>query len=159
MHSIRLSLGKNTAVINFGNPEVDGKSYFSLAAEGPCNKLAYGKLGSKMKEARCDDDEPLLLPMPAKGFTVYWAVENHDDMNVIRVTVDTKARTAELALCGPSETEEDNWIVANTANLDIFPNPEYKLYNYRSELAAKPLNAPKRPRGRPRKPAASGETA
>jgi hypothetical protein len=159
MNSIRLSLGKNTAVINFGKSEVDGKSYLSLAADGACNKLAYGKLGSKMKEARCDDEEPLLLPMPAKGFTVYWAVENHEDMEVIRVTVDPKARTAELAVLGPSaaDGDEENWIVANTANLDIFPNPEYKLYNYRSELAAKPLNAPKRPRGRPRKPAA--ETA
>ena len=159
MNSIRLSLGKNIAVINFGKSEVDGKSYLSLAADGPCNKLAYGKLGSKMKEARCDDAEPLLLPMPAKGFKVYWAVENHEDMDVVRVTVDPKVRTAELAVCGPADDgDEDNWIVANTANLDIFPNPEYKLYNYRSELAAKPLNAPKRPRGRPRKPA-DAETA
>lgn len=154
MNSIRLSLGKNTAVINFGTSEVDSKSYLSLAADGPCNKLAIGKLGSKMKEARCDDEEPLLLPMSAKGFTVYWAVENHEDMDVIRVTVDPKARTAELAVCGPADGDDENWIVASLANLDIFPNPEYKLYNYRSELAAKPLNAPKRPRGRPRKPEA-----
>ncbi len=152
MNSIRLSLGKNTAVIQCG--KVDGKYYVSLAADGPCNKLALGELGGRQKELRCDAEEPLVVPASAKGFTAYWAVENHDVMEVIRLTLDAKTSTLDVAMCaGP-----DEWLSAASANLELFPNPEYKFYNYRSELAAKPLNEPKRPRGRPRKPVAA-ETA
>jgi len=147
MNSILLSLGKNSARIQFGKSDTDGKHYLSFAAEGPCNKLVFGELEGKQKEHRCDDAEPLLMSSNAKGFTAYWVAENHDTMEIVRICVDLKANTVELALY-----DGDSWIVASTANLDVFPNPEYKLYNYRSELAAKPLNAPKRPRGRPRKP-------
>lgn len=152
MNSIRLSLGKNAAHIQFGKVDGDAKTYLSLAADGPCSKLVFGELGGKQKTHRCDDEEPLLLTVPAKGFTVYWAVENHHTMEVVRVTVDGKTNAVDLALA--PEAEGDDWVNAASANLEVFPNPEYKFYNYRSEMAAKPLNAPKRPRGRPRKPVA-----
>lgn len=148
MNTITLSLGKNTARLQFG--VVDDKHHLSLAAEGPCNKLVLGTLGEpkKQKTARCDDEDVLLTTISAKGFTAYWAVENHDTMEVIRIEVDLKANTVDLALCeGP-----EDWTDIASANLSVFPNPEYKFYNYRAEVAAKPLNAPKRPRGRPRKP-------
>jgi hypothetical protein len=152
MNSIRLSLGKNSANIQFGKVDGDAKTYLSLAATGPCNKLVFGDLGGKQKTHRCDDAEPLLLTVPAKGFTVYWAVENNDTIEVVRVTVDGKTNSVDMSLAA-----EGDWMPAASANLAVFPNPEYKFYNYRSEVAAKPLNAPKRPRGRPRKPVAETE--
>jgi hypothetical protein len=147
MNSIRLSLGKNAALLQFGKSNEDGKTYASLASEGTCCKLVLGDLGGKQKEARCDAAEPLLAAISTKGFTAYWVAENHDSMEIIRIVVDLKAHTLEMALCAPEE-----WVTVSTIKLDVFSNPEFKFYNYRSALAAKPLNAPKRPRGRPRKP-------
>jgi hypothetical protein len=152
MNSIRLSLGKNAARIQYGKVGGDTKTYLSLAAAGPCNKLVFGELGGKQKTHRCEDEEPLLLTVPAKGFTVYWAVENHDAIEVVRITVDAKSNTVDMALAA-----DGDWVPAASANLAVFPNPEYKFYNYRSQVAAKPLNAPKRPRGRPPRHAAETE--
>ncbi len=157
MNSVLLSLGKNTAKLQWGKVDGISKAYLSLAATGPCNKLVYGPIHEPKKQEthRCDDAEPLLTTIPTEGFTAYWAVENHDDMMVIRISVDLKTNMLALDIAnGP-----DDWVSAGTANLTVFPNPEYKFYNYRSEVSAKPLNAPKRPRGRPRKPTAETETA
>jgi hypothetical protein len=157
MNSIHLSLGKNTAKLQWGKVEGDSKTYLSFAAVGPCNMLVYGPIDEPKKQKRhlSEDEEPLLLTVPAKGFTAYWAVENHDGLEIVRVTVDLKTNGLTLDMVDG----ESGWTAVGSANLNVFPNPEYKFYNYRSEVAAKPLNAPKRPRGRPRKPIADSETA
>jgi hypothetical protein len=144
MNSIALSLGKNNAVLRFGLFE--RRYQLALAAEGPCNKLVFGEIGGKQKEVRCTDDEPLLVSYKASGFTAYWVVENHDDLEVVRITHDAKANTVVLDLLNEGE-----WATVSTTDLAVLSNPEFKFYNYRSEVAAKMLNAPKRPRGRPRK--------
>ena len=149
MNSIGLTLGKNTAFLQFGKSDSDGKTYVSLACEGTCSKLVLGDVGGKQKEVRCDAEDILLAPISAKGFTAYWVSENHEAMEIIRIVVDLKAATLDMAIC------EEDWVPVSTIKLDVFPNPEFKFYNYRSALAAKPLNAPKRPRGRPRKPVAA----
>ena len=149
MNSITLNLGKNSAILRFG--VVERKRHLSLAAEGPCNKLVFGELGGKQKESRCDAAEPLLVSYAAAGFIAYWVAENHDDMTLIRIDYDAKTNILELALY---DGELEDWVPISDTDLAVLPNPEFKFYNYRSEVAAKTLNAPKRPRGRPRKPEA-----
>ena len=154
MNSVRLSLGKNMAVLRFG--EYEDKHYASLANTGPDNLLFYGEMGKRQQEAKVDDEEPLLVPMPAKGFTAYWTVTNHGEVEIFRITVDRKANMLALARMTDLEapTAEDAWTNVAEINLGIVPDPEFKIYNYRSTVAVKPLNLPRRPRGRPRKPVA-----
>ncbi len=154
MNSVRLSLGKNTAVLRFG--EYEGKLYASLANDGPDNLLFYGEMGKRQQEAKVDDEEPLLVPMTAKGFTAYWTVKNHGEAEIFRITVDRRANMLALARLTDLEapTADDAWTNVAEINLGIVPDPEFKIYNYRSTVAVKPLNLPRRPRGRPRKPVA-----
>lgn len=147
MNSISLSFFKHDfASLTFGSS--DGKHTLTATASGEANKIVVGEIGGKQKTSRFDDESPLTMSVAAKGFTAYWIVENHDELEVIRICVDTKANKVDLALhLGPNE-----WKDCATLDLSVLPNPEFKFYNYRSEIAAKTLNAPKRPRGRPRKP-------
>jgi hypothetical protein len=164
MNSVRLTLGKNTAVLRFG--KVESKHYVSLANTGPDNLLIYGEIGSKQQEARVEDDEPLLATASARGFTAYWTVVNHGETEVFRITGDFKANTVALHRIVPvsdAEEAEDGadagWAPVAGIDLDVVPDPEFKIYNYRSEVSVKPLNLPRRPRGRPRKTPASETTA
>ena len=153
MNTLTLALGKNTAILTFG--EKDGERTVYAGAAGPDNKVILGDLNAKKpKTALSTEVGGVSMAMPKKGFTAYWAVTNHANAEIIRVTLDNKTRTLELALA----TSPDAVKVVSTTNLDVFPNPEFKFYNYRSTLTAKPINAPKRPRGRPRK-ASSAEAS
>jgi hypothetical protein len=154
MNSVRLSLGKNMAVLRFG--EYEGKLYASLANDGPDNLLFYGEMGKRQQEATVEDEEPLLVPMAAKGFTAYWTVKNHGEAEIFRITVDRRTNMLALARLTDLEapTADDAWTNVAEINLAIVPDPEFKIYNYRSTVAVKPLNLPRRPRGRPRKPVA-----
>lgn len=152
MNSITLSFGKNMANLAFGNKDGDKAIY--AGAGGPNNKVILGDINAKKPKATHSSEEAgVSAPLPKKGFTAYWVVENHGSTATIRIHVDLKANTLELAL----QVAED-WKVVSTTNLEVFPNPEFKFYNYRSTLTAKPVNAPKRPRGRPRK-ASSAEAS
>ena len=154
MNSVRLSLGKNTAVLRFG--EYEGKHYASLANDGPDNLLFYGEMGKRQQEAKVEDEEPLLVTTTAKGFTAYWTVKNHSETEIFRITVDRRANMLALARLTDLDapTADDAWTNVAEINLAIVPDPEFKIYNYRSAVAVKPLNLPRRPRGRPRKPTA-----
>lgn len=150
MNTLTLILGKNTASMTFG--EKDGERSVYAGAAGPDNKVILGDLNAKKPRTACSTEEGgVSMAMSKKGFVAYWVVSNHANTEIIRVTLDNKARTLELALA----TSPDAVKVVSTTNLDVFPNPEFKFYNYRSTLTAKPMNAPKRPRGRPRKTADS----
>jgi hypothetical protein len=161
MNSVQLSFGENSAILCFGVE--DGKRTLTLTATGECNKLVLGALGTRQKEARCDDSTPLTATYASKGFVAYWVVENHADMEVIRVLCDTKQNAVALSLLVPNKDEEpvteDDWKMVSFTDLSVLPTPEYKFYNYRAEVSAKTLNAPKRPRGRPRKPAAAKDSS
>jgi hypothetical protein len=152
MNSVRLSLGKNTAVLRFG--KVEDTHYASLANEGPANALFYGEMGKRQLEASVKDEEPLLVATPAKGFTSFWTVNNHGELEVFRILVDSRADSLALARLSVTDDDEKTWVDVATISLAVVPDPEFKIYNYRSEVAVKPLNLPRRPRGRPRKPVA-----
>ena len=154
MNSVRLSLGKNIAVLRFG--KVEDKHYASLANTGPDNLLFFGEMGKRQQEATVEDEEPLLVPTTAKGFTAYWTAKNHAETEIFRIKVDLKTNAMALARLTDLEapTAEDAWTNVAEINLAIVPDPEFKIYNYRSTVAVKPLNLPRRPRGRPRKPVA-----
>ena len=162
MNSVHLSLGKNVAVLRFG--KVESKYYVSLANTGPDNLLIYGEIGGKQQTADVEDDEPLLVTAPARGFTAYWTVANHSETEVFRITGDFKANTVTLSRIvhadDATEVEEGadaGWAPVACIDLAVVPDPEFKIYNYRSQVAVKPLNLPRRPRGRPRKPVATTE--
>jgi hypothetical protein len=147
MNSINLSFFKHdSATLTFGVS--DGKHTLTATAMGVANKIIIGEIGGRQKTTRFDDDSSLTMPISAKGFTAYWMVENHDDLELIRICVDTKSHTVDIAL----HLGENTWKECASMDLNVLPNPEFRFYNYRSEIAAKTLNIPKRSRGRPRKP-------